>query len=441
MARSRWSPGRGSARAGPGCAVPRCRSCSPRSAAGVAFAVARYGLGHPAPFFAPVAAWVALGFSADRNLRRVAELAIGVAVGVLAGDLLVHLIGNGPVQVAVVLAIAVLVARFLDRGDLLAIQAGVQAVVVVVLPPTAAGPVGRWVDALVGGLIALVVAALSPQDPRRRVRAVAEEAMTELADLLQVLARGCARRTRHWCSRRCSGAGPRNRCWTPGGLPRSPAVRLPGCPRPSAATATSSAALAAAATHADRAMRNARVLARRSTTVADRTDPGGRRHVVGPRRRPRPGSARGAGDRHRAVDGQAPTRARETLGRVGQGADPTRLAPGRPACPRTGPAAALARGGPRRDGRAGGGAGPRPAPGGVSAAEVSPAGSPGRSTKVVRRQADGPSGAQRLVEPRDRVAAGRTLAAVALRRCRGDGRLRGARRSRSGCRRARRRRW
>ena len=159
--------------------------------AGGAYAVARYGLGHEFPFFAPVSAWIALGFTADRNLRRVAELAIGVAVGVLAGDLLVHWIGTGPVQVAVVLAIAVLVARMLDRGDLLAVQAGVQAVVVVVLPASASvGPVGRWLDAVVGGLVALVVAALSPEDPRRRVRSVAEEAMTEIADLLRTLAEG-----------------------------------------------------------------------------------------------------------------------------------------------------------------------------------------------------------------------------------------------------------
>jgi len=65
------------------------------AAAGAAFGIARYGLGHPYPFFAPVSAWVALGFSSDRQVRRVAELAIGVAVGVALGDLLVHLIGSG----------------------------------------------------------------------------------------------------------------------------------------------------------------------------------------------------------------------------------------------------------------------------------------------------------------------------------------------------------
>ena len=51
-------------------------------AAGVAWLVAADLLGHPTPFFAPVAAVVALGTSYGQRLRRVAEVTIGVAVGV-----------------------------------------------------------------------------------------------------------------------------------------------------------------------------------------------------------------------------------------------------------------------------------------------------------------------------------------------------------------------
>lgn len=162
-------------------------------AAGVAWAIAHYGLGHTYPFFAPVSAWVALGFSADRHPRRVAELAVGVAVGVLLGDLLVHVIGTGALQIAVVLAVAALVARFLDRGALLTTQAGVQAVVLVGLPAAQAGsPLGRWLDAAVGGGVALLVTVLWPQDPRRRVRSLAEEGLREVSDMLRHLADGLA---------------------------------------------------------------------------------------------------------------------------------------------------------------------------------------------------------------------------------------------------------
>lgn len=240
-------------------------------AAGAAYAAARYLLGHEYPFFAPVAAWIALGFSSDRNLRRVAELAIGVAVGVLAGDQLVHRIGTGPWQVAVVLAAAVLLARFLDRGDLLAVQAGVQAMVVVVLPASGTGgPLGRWLDALVGGAMALVVAALSPQDPRRRVRAVAEEAMTEIAEVLRTLAEGLRTGDRATVRRallRGRASQPVLDTWRSAAVSARQTARLSPAFR---RHRDELAAQAASATLADRAMRNARVLARRAEDVVGR---------------------------------------------------------------------------------------------------------------------------------------------------------------------------
>ena len=52
-------------------------------AAGVAWLIAADLLGHETPFFAPVAAVVCLGTSYGQRLRRVAEVTLGVAVGVL----------------------------------------------------------------------------------------------------------------------------------------------------------------------------------------------------------------------------------------------------------------------------------------------------------------------------------------------------------------------
>ena len=48
-------------------------------AAGVAWLIAADLLGHPTPFFAPVAAVVSLGTSYGQRLRRVAEVTLGVA--------------------------------------------------------------------------------------------------------------------------------------------------------------------------------------------------------------------------------------------------------------------------------------------------------------------------------------------------------------------------
>ena len=159
-------------------------------AAGASYAFAFWVLGHHQPFFAPIAAWACLGFTSQRNVRTVAELAIAVGLGVGAGDLVVHFIGTGWWQIALVLLVAALLARIVGPGALLTMQAGTQAIVIVGLPAASGGPLGRWTDALVGGAFAFLVAVLSPGDTRRRPRALAVRATTELAELLELIARG-----------------------------------------------------------------------------------------------------------------------------------------------------------------------------------------------------------------------------------------------------------
>ena len=122
-------------------------------------------LGHSRPFFACVAAVVCLGVRAAQRLRRVAELAVGVTVGVAVGDALVGVIGTGTWQIGLVVGVALLLALALDGGALVTAQAGLQAVFVVALPRVQGGDVARWEDALVGGATALAVAALLPADP------------------------------------------------------------------------------------------------------------------------------------------------------------------------------------------------------------------------------------------------------------------------------------
>jgi uncharacterized membrane protein YgaE (UPF0421/DUF939 family) len=64
-------------------------------AAGTAWFLASEVFGHDTPFFAPIAAVVSLGTSYGQRLRRVAEVTVGVAIGVLVGDLLTHWLGSG----------------------------------------------------------------------------------------------------------------------------------------------------------------------------------------------------------------------------------------------------------------------------------------------------------------------------------------------------------
>ena len=92
-------------------------------------------LGHTTPFFAPIAAVVSLGTSYGQRLRRVAEVTVGVAVGVFLADLIVAGIGSGWWQLTIIVALAMSTAILLDGGQLFMMQAAVQSIVVATLVP------------------------------------------------------------------------------------------------------------------------------------------------------------------------------------------------------------------------------------------------------------------------------------------------------------------
>ncbi|MDR6597180.1 aromatic acid exporter family protein [Saccharothrix longispora] len=164
-------------------------------AAGFSWLVATEVVGHPRPFFAPIAAVVCLGVSLGQRLRRVVELVVGVAVGVGVGDVLISLIGSGPWQIALVVALAMSAAVLLDGGAVIALQAGSSAVLVAtLLPPSAGGGLDRMVDALVGGLVGLAVTALLPANPLTVAHRQAKVVLGELSTALRGVADAVAGR-------------------------------------------------------------------------------------------------------------------------------------------------------------------------------------------------------------------------------------------------------
>lgn len=156
--------------------------------AGLAWLVATELLNHPEPFFAPVAAIITLGVSYGQRMRRGIEIAIGVAVGVLVGDVFAVLFGTGVWQIIVVLVLAMSVATLLSNRQLVIIQACVQSVIVVALAPTAAQGFGRWLDAVVGCALALLVATLAPSAPLRKPARRAAQVLDHLAATLEACA-------------------------------------------------------------------------------------------------------------------------------------------------------------------------------------------------------------------------------------------------------------
>lgn len=159
------------------------------SAGGLAWWLAKDVIGHKTPFFAPIVAVVCLGMSYGQRLRRVVEVAIGVAVGVFIADLFVHLAGTGPWQVFAVVAVSMAVAVFLDGGPVLTMQAAVQSIVVTTLVASPGQAFTRWSDALIGGGVALVAATVVPQAPLRRPRVAAAGVVDKIGELLRRSAR------------------------------------------------------------------------------------------------------------------------------------------------------------------------------------------------------------------------------------------------------------
>lgn len=120
-----------------------------------------------------------------RRMHRAVELVVGVSVSVGVGDLLIAVIGSGAWQIALVVALAMTTAVWLDSGPLIATQAGSSAVLVAtLLPPGGTGGLERCLDALAGGAIGILVVALLPADPitpvRKAVIAVLDELTTTL---------------------------------------------------------------------------------------------------------------------------------------------------------------------------------------------------------------------------------------------------------------------
>ena len=237
-------------------------------AAGIAWWVAKDVIHHATPFFAPIAAVVSLGLSLGARLRRSVELVCGVTVGIGVGDLIVSLIGSGLWQIALVVALAMATAVALNSGPIFAIQAGNSAVLVAtLLPPGETGGFDRMVDALVGGLVGIAVVALVPTHPVRRARRNAAEILGTAADVLRKVEAGLVENNPKPIeealreARATQPAIDAMRTHLKGGREISRISPLYWNSR------SRLAVLTAAADPIDNAMRNVRVLTRRSLTL------------------------------------------------------------------------------------------------------------------------------------------------------------------------------
>ncbi|SCE97206.1 FUSC family protein [Micromonospora mirobrigensis] len=160
-------------------------------AATIAWLLATRLVGHPQPFFAPAAALIVLGQARGQRMRRAVEVVLGVAAGVLVADLVVQALGPRTTwTVFTVILLTVALAVAIGASSVSVVQAAVSALyLVVVSPPTESLVPFRFVDALIGGAVALAASQLV--DARRPLAPLVgqlRQTFTEIGDLLEEVA-------------------------------------------------------------------------------------------------------------------------------------------------------------------------------------------------------------------------------------------------------------
>src|SRR5699024_12161565 len=78
-----------------------------------AYAIAVAVLVHQGPYFAATSALITLGFGGDPHLKKALEVSIGATLGILVGDSLQALLGQGYWQGVIVVFVTIMLARFI----------------------------------------------------------------------------------------------------------------------------------------------------------------------------------------------------------------------------------------------------------------------------------------------------------------------------------------
>ena len=168
-------------------------------AAALAWLVTAALLGHGEPGFAPIGAVIAVEVSRGQQARHAIELVLGVTLGVGVAALLGSAIGNPPLRIGLVVALAMALAVLVSGSLVLVVQASLAAIFVAATPsPTAEFAGQHLVETLIGGGIALVLTqVLFPLNPIQLVNTAALPVFSQLSDALKETAAALAAGDRH----------------------------------------------------------------------------------------------------------------------------------------------------------------------------------------------------------------------------------------------------
>lgn len=143
---------------------------------------------HPRPFFAPIAAVIAMGAPTGTRGRQAVDLLVGVMLGIGIAAAIAALAGTGTWQIGVAAGTAMVAGILIEGRPLVVTEAGVSAVLLLALHQPGAAP-GRLIDALIGGGVSIAIAQLLfPIDPLKVVARAARQLADDLADAVQLVA-------------------------------------------------------------------------------------------------------------------------------------------------------------------------------------------------------------------------------------------------------------
>jgi uncharacterized membrane protein YgaE (UPF0421/DUF939 family) len=145
----------------------------------------------PRPAFASIAAVIAVGATNGERAGRALQLVGGVVLGITVADLLIQLIGTGAWQIGVLVILAMSAAVAVGGGELLVVEAGVSAILLVALDPGAAAGFSpnRILEGVIGGVTALAISSIFfPPDPALGPGRAAQAMFVELGRALERIA-------------------------------------------------------------------------------------------------------------------------------------------------------------------------------------------------------------------------------------------------------------
>jgi uncharacterized membrane protein YgaE (UPF0421/DUF939 family) len=156
-------------------------------AVGLAWYLASVIFGHERPLFASIAALISLGVAVGRQWKRAVQVILGVGSGIALASFLVLAVGAGPLQMVLVVGLALGAAVFLGAEPLLMTQVGISAITAVGVEAPSVGLFSpeRLLDALVGACVAVLINVLFPVDPERRIERSARPIFDELTATLE----------------------------------------------------------------------------------------------------------------------------------------------------------------------------------------------------------------------------------------------------------------